>query len=88
MTDEKQTLYCDGLDDALIGIEVNTGRAVYSVERIIDILVDQVSQDEMGIRDAWDYFNYNICDAYVGEMTPIYMSEHVTEWKGEDKTEH
>ena len=70
---DEKTLYCDGLNEALIGIDVNTSRAVYSVERIIDILVDR---DEMEVSDAWEYFDFNIAGAYAGAMTPIYMSEH------------
>ena len=48
----------------------NTGRIVYSIERMLVILMDR---DEMSMEDAMEYFSFNIGGAYMGEMTPMYV---------------
>lgn len=61
----------DGLDHALIGItRDDSPRAVYSYERVIDILVEQ----GMTIAEADEYHEYNIAGAYMGEHTPMFIS--------------
>ena len=68
MNDEP--LKADGFDDAVIGTCYNTGRIVYSIERMLVILMEI---DDMSMEDAMEYFSFNIGDAYVGEMTPMYV---------------
>ena len=68
MSDEP--LKADGFDDAVIGTCYNTGRIVYSIERMLIILMER---DEMSMEDAMDYFSFNIGGAYMGEMTPMYV---------------
>jgi len=65
-----EPLKADGFDDSVIGTCYNTGRIVYSIERMLVILMDR---DEMSMEDAMDYFSYNVAGAYVGEMTPMYV---------------
>ena len=65
-----EPLKADGFDDAVIGTCYNTGRIVYSIERMLVILMDR---DKMSMEDAMDYFSYNVAGAYVGEMTPMYV---------------
>jgi len=69
MTNE-EALRADGFNDAVIGTCYNTGRIVYSIERILQILIDR---DGMSMEDAMEYFSFNIGGAYVGEMTPMYV---------------
>jgi hypothetical protein len=67
---ELDLLLADGLDEAFLGItRDDPPRAVYSYERVIDVLVEQ----GMTIAEADEYFEYNIAGAYVGEQTPIYI---------------
>ena len=69
MTNE-EALRADGFNDAVIGTCYNTGRIVYSIERMLQILIDR---DGMSMEDAMEYFSFNIGGAYVGEMTPMYV---------------
>ena len=57
----------DGFDDALIGI--CQGKAVYDREQCIKILMKDMTEDE-----AREYFEFNVEGAYVGEMTPLWVS--------------
>tara|TARA_X000000950_G_scaffold211390_1_gene254223 strand:- start:137 stop:379 length:243 start_codon:yes stop_codon:yes gene_type:complete len=61
-----------GLDEAVIGVGQRCGQddvLVYDAQKIVDILVKQGMDRE----EAWEFFEFNICGAYVGPMTPIYM---------------
>lgn len=63
----------DGMDDAIIGFaafDMNLGdRLVYSVDRILDILISQ----GMTADEAQEYFDYNIGCLIAGKQTPILM---------------
>ncbi len=65
---DEEVLLADGLDEAFIGLTSNNIRAVYSIDKIIEILSKDMTEE-----DAWEYFHYNIECAYVGEKTPIYI---------------
>ena len=67
---DSEPLKADGFDDAVIGTCYNTGRIVYSIERMLQILIDR---DGMSMEEAIEYFSFNIGGAYVGEMTPMYV---------------
>jgi hypothetical protein len=66
----EEFLKADGFDDAVIGVEVNTLRLVYSIDRMIAILT---KDDEMSYEDAIEYLDFNVFSAHVGERTPIYI---------------
>ena len=66
---EEDVLIADGFDDAVMGIEHNSSRLIYSVSLCIEILMDE---EEMNEEDALDYFMYNVSGGYVGELTPIW----------------
>jgi hypothetical protein len=69
-TDEP-ILLADGLDEALIGMtDDSPHRAVYSVTKILDILI---VRDGMSEPEAVEFYEFNIAGAYVGEHTPIYV---------------
>jgi len=62
-----------GLDDAIIGVGQRCGDVnviVYDSQKIVDILVER---DGMNREEAWEYFEFNILGAYVGESTPMYL---------------
>ena len=70
MSDEPEPLKADGLDAAIIGSEYHTQRIVYSIERILVILMER---DGMTMEEAQEFFDFNIGGAFVGEMTPLYV---------------
>jgi hypothetical protein len=65
---DENVLLLDGLDEAFIGLTSTNIRAVYSVDKIIECLSKDMSEE-----DAWEYFAFNIECAYVGEKTPLYI---------------
>ena len=61
----------DGFDDSILGYDTK-GRVIYSVNSILDTLVNR---DGMDYDEAREYFGFNIECAYIGEYTPIYIYE-------------
>ena len=68
---DEEILKADGFDDAVIGIEQNTMRLIYSVKKCIEILVLQ----GMSVEEAIEYFDFNTKGSYVGEKTPIWCED-------------
>ena len=66
-------LKADGLDEAIIGVEVPSMRLCYSVTKVLDILT---TDDEMEMEDALEHFDFNIRGSYVGEQTPIWIEDN------------
>jgi len=64
---DEEFLLADGFDDAVIGLDENTMRLIYSVSKCLEIL-----QRDMNEADAMEYFTYNVSGSYVGEKTPIW----------------
>ncbi len=65
---EEEFLVADGFDEAIVGVDVLNFKIIYSVPKIITILM----QDNMTEEEAMEYCDYNIISAYVGEKTPIF----------------
>lgn len=63
-------LFADGFDDAVIGFEYDNGRVVYDINKMVNILVYNEGMSEL---DAIEHLEYNVLNAYVGEMTPMYV---------------
>lgn len=64
----------DGFDEALIGVARRCSKAplaVYSVERILEILVGQGLEYE----EAVEHFSFNIEGAWVGEGTQLFLTD-------------
>jgi hypothetical protein len=59
----------DGYDEAVMGISTD-GRLVYSVEKMIKIIIRDSDMDKS---EAIEWLDYNTFNAYVGEMTPIWV---------------
>lgn len=75
--DNDGCLLADGLEAALIGFawpwQADQQRvAIYSVEKILDILHDR---DGMTWDEAREFYDFNIVGAYVGPQTPIYVED-------------
>lgn len=69
--DENDFLRADGLDGAVIGLDPNSMRLIYSERKVIAILVDQ----GMDWYEATEHFAFNIRDAWVGDQTPIWCED-------------
>jgi hypothetical protein len=52
---DEEFLLADGFDDAVIGLDENTMRLIYSVSKCLEIL-----QRDMNEADAMEYFTYNV----------------------------
>lgn len=63
-------LFADGFDEAIMGLDTNSLRVVYSKQKMIECLLKDMELD-----DAIEYLEFNTWGAYVGEQTPIYVDE-------------
>jgi hypothetical protein len=68
---EIQFSTADGFNEAVIGIDLDSARLIYSVGKCIDILV---YTDGMDIEDAIKYFEENVRESYTGEDAPIWAN--------------
>lgn len=66
-------LLADGYEDALIGTatQFNTTVALYDRGICIRILMER---DRMSQEEAEDFFTFNTLGAWVGPMTPIFVT--------------
>lgn len=85
----EEALLCDGFDEAIIGIaeRINLGPVVaYDVDKIIEILMKDVDVDDSDLEEgesienrkyqiAYEYFEYNIKGAWMGEYTPVFITK-------------
>lgn len=74
MNDEKPLL-ADGFDAAVLGLSRGPGRedvAVYSIDKCIQVLV---KRDNMSEEEAIEFMDFNVLDAFMGPMTPIFVYE-------------
>jgi len=64
---EEEFLKADGFDDAIIGVEKNKMRLIYSVSKCLKIL-----EQDMTELDAMECFTFNVSAADDGDKTPIW----------------
>lgn len=69
---DDEMLFADGFDDAIIGVDINSLRVIYSVAECITILM---GEDQLSKEDAEDFFYFNVAGSYVGERTPIFSDD-------------
>lgn len=67
---EEEILKADGFDEAIIGIETNEMRLIYSVSKCVQILCRDMSEE-----DAVEFFDFNVRGSYVGNKTPIWCTD-------------
>tara|TARA_R110000822_G_scaffold275497_1_gene397637 strand:- start:235 stop:483 length:249 start_codon:yes stop_codon:yes gene_type:complete len=67
--EDEEIITADGFDDAVIGIDNNSMRLIYSVSMILEIIQENEGVDDL---EAMDYFCHSIESSYVGERNPIY----------------
>lgn len=70
--DNESVLLANGFDAALIGNCARTFKSIYSLSKMIDILI---LEQDMDYVDAREYLDFNVIGAYVGEYTPIYLND-------------
>ena len=65
-------LTADGLDEAVIGIAHRIGLEVicYDLHKVISILMTRDGMDE---DEAYEFYQFNIAGAWVGESTPLFL---------------
>lgn len=63
-------LFADGFNEAIIGFEPNMWKVVYSRNKVIEILMKDMSEEE-----AIEFAEYNTFNSYVGEKTPLWMDD-------------
>jgi hypothetical protein len=67
---DEELLFADGFDDAIIGLEFNNYRVVYSKQKMIEIL-----DGEMDFEDIIEHLEFNVWGAYMGCKTPMYIND-------------
>tara|TARA_R110000868_G_C10613248_1_gene741583 strand:+ start:150 stop:389 length:240 start_codon:yes stop_codon:yes gene_type:complete len=67
---EDEILKAEGFDDAIIGIDDETMRLIYSVSKCVDILKKDMDEEE-----AIEYFNFNVKGAYMVDKNPIWCTD-------------
>lgn len=68
---DETILKADGFDEAIIGIDEDSMRLIYSISKCVQILIDQ----GMTIEDAMEYLSFNVTNTYVGKLTPIWCQD-------------
>jgi hypothetical protein len=63
-------LFADGFNEAIIGFEPNMWKVVYSRNKVIEILMKDMSEEE-----AVEFAEYNTFNAYVGGKTPLWVDD-------------
>jgi len=67
------TMFADGFDEAILGIDAAHNKVIYSVAKCYEILQerDGMSQDE-----AEEFFAFNVLGSLMGEKTPIWCYDN------------
>lgn len=66
---DEEFLLADGLEEAFVGVDLDTMKTMYDSNKCLDIYVE----DGMSYEDALEYFDFNVVGACLGEKTPIFL---------------
>jgi len=69
----EEITFMDGYDHCIIGVCESFGqpaKVAYSLSKVISTLMEDMSEEE-----AWEFFEYNMIGAYVGETTPVFIRD-------------
>jgi hypothetical protein len=70
----------DGFDNAILGVDVDSQRIVYSKLKMVETLTLNGLDEE----EAVEFLEFNTWSAYMGEHTPIYVEDmnihDIREW--------
>jgi hypothetical protein len=61
----------DGLDAAIMGVDLKSLRLIYSVDKIYT----ELQKQGMTMEEAVEWYDFNVDGAYIGEKTPIHCNE-------------
>jgi len=61
----------EGFEKAIVGIQKNTNRVVYSNQIMVNILIE----DGMNRDEALEYLEHNFWSSWIDENNPIYMNQ-------------
>lgn len=64
---DEEFVRCEGLDEAIIGVDYDKMRLIYSIKKVIDIL-----KNDPNIEDAWEHFSFEIINSMEGENSPVW----------------
>ena len=67
---DEDFLKADGFDEAVIGVDENTMRLIYSVSKCIEILARTMTEEE-----AVEYFDFNVSGSHMTKKTPIWCHD-------------
>jgi hypothetical protein len=74
----------DGYDDAIIGVDYCSRCLIYSMNKMIDITIEQMKSPDVPADDdtdfytmAVEYLEFNTWNAYMGEKTPIWCDDTI-----------
>ena len=70
----EEALLADGFEGAFIGMCERFGMqpvAAYDRDKCIDILIQR---DRMTYEEAVEFFDFNVIGAWVGELTPVFVT--------------
>ena len=67
---DEELVFADGFDKAIIGLDTNDYRVVYSKEKMVKILEKQVD-----FEDALEHLENNTWGVSMGIRTPIYVDD-------------
>ena len=67
---DEDILIADGFEEAFLGVAVQFTKpiAIFDRQKCIEILMQDMSEE-----DAYEYFEFNVVGAYVGENTPAFI---------------
>ena len=71
--EEDELLFADGFDNAVLGIARRASQpdaVAYDYARCVQILVER---DDMTEEEAFEYMEFNVVGAFVGERTPVFI---------------
>jgi hypothetical protein len=62
----------DYLDAAIVGVVTRIGleAVCYNTDKVIRLLMEH---DKMSYEEAWEYFEFNMKGAWMGEATPVFL---------------
>jgi hypothetical protein len=65
-------IFIDGHDDAIVGLgrQFNKNAIIYDKNKIIHKLCEDMTEEE-----AYEWYEFNIAGAYMGESTPIFLED-------------
>ena len=67
-------LHADGFEKAFMGVVYGKGRIPLTCYDRGECILILVERDGMSHEEAEEYFSFNVDDAWVGDLTPVFMT--------------